>query len=380
MRQPALEPSVACLAMLLLVSLAGCESDGQKTTEDDAGEGGGTDWSLYEDTGDSGSGSGDPHGDDGDEPSVDEGDPYGRDPSCPQPTECVSLAEATDRGWTSIIWDGTLNIDNNGPYEVCSGRWHTFFSDYSQDAIAGHASTVWPTAAEDSSVISPGAGWVHDYASASGPAWWCIERTQVTAYGSPYRFNGARAPDPLLHWVGTETDTNHNGVLDQTDYADPSTGAPWTNHNIWDNIAQQPVYVVGRTPNYIELRPGTSVPLTIEVINLGREASSIQVSERLPAGARAWGFSVHPSTSEDNGDGSTTHTWYFKMNGAEDNEDINQPSNYDIVRIEYNVEWTKTDCGYREKTWAPEVSWLDLSGVRQVSYGTELVIACCETG
>ena len=371
--------STVLAGLALMVGIVGCEPDGQKDTLDDAGEAGGTDWDLYTDTGDTGTEQESMPEDSG--TPIDEADPYGRDPSCPQPTECISLAESVDRGWSDISFNGTLDVKNSGPYEICSGRWHTFFSDYSQDAIAGDSSTSRPGVPEDALLLEAGASRAHNYAeSANGPAWWCIERTQVTAYNSPYRFTGARAPDPILSWVDTATDTNTNGVQDQVDYADPSTGAPWTNHNIWDHIAEQPVYVVGRDPNYIEIRPGTSVPLTIEVVNLGREASSIQVSERLPAGARAWGFSVTPSTIEENGDGSTTHTWYFKMNGSTDDENVSQPTDYDIVRIDYNVEWTSPDCGYREKTWAPEVSWLDLSGVRQVSYGTELVIACCEGG
>jgi len=373
--------SAPWLALVGLCAVSACEPEGGKSTDDnDAGTGGGTDWSLYDDTGVDEDA--DPRGNpSNDGPTVGVGDPYGRDPDCPQPTECISLAEAVDRGWASIQFDGTLDVDNDGPYEICSGRWHTFFSDYSQDAIAGHTDISWPGEPEDAMVLDPDDLWPHQYArTVGGPAWWCIERTQVTAYGSPYRFTGARAPSPLLSWVFTETDTNSNGIVDQNDYADVTTGAPWTNHNIWDHIAEQPVYVVGRTPNYLELTPGTSAPLTIEVVNIGREASSIQVSERLPAGARAWGFSVLPTTSEENGDGSTTHTWYFKMNGAEDDEDVNQPSIYDTVQIDYNVEWTRPDCGYREKTWAPEVSWLDLDGVRQVSYGTELVLVCCERG
>jgi len=378
MRPTSSLPVLGPLACLLLT--AGCEPDGAKSDNHDAGQTGGTDWSLYGDTADTAA-QGNVDGTGQVDPDGDQGDPYGRDLSCPQPTECISLAESYDRGWATVTWDGTLDVDNDSPYEVCAGRWHTFFSETSQDAIAGHSDISWPGEPEDAWLIEAESRWRHEYArTVGGPAWWCIERTQVTAYGSRYRFTGARAPTPLMTYVHTETDTNSNSIVDQNDYADPSTGAPWTNHNIWDLIAEQPVFVVGRTPNYLELQSGTSAPLTIEVVNLGREAGSIQVSERLPAGTRAWGFSVLPTTSETHGDGSTTHTWYFKMNAAEDDEDTNNPSTYDIVKINYNVEWNRPDCGYREKTWAPEVSWTDNDELRHTSSGTELVLVCCEQG
>ena len=36
------------------------------------------------------------------------------------------------------------------------------------------------------------------------------------------------------------------------------------------------------------------------------------------------------------------------------------------------------DCGQRMTTWAPQVSWQDIWERPFVSYGTPLVIACCE--
>ena len=343
---------------------------------------GGTDWSLYEDT----AAPTDEPAAPGTEPDadpVDEDDapvdPWGRNLDCPQPTECISLAEAVDRNFASIQLNGDLNVSNAGPYPICSGRWHTFFSSGSQDAIAGHTAVDWPGEPEAAHEIPVDALWAHAYArSTDGPAWWCIERTQVTQNGASYRFTGARAPYPLLAYVHTDTDTNRNGVEDHTDYADPSTGAPWTNHNIWDHLAAQPTYVVGRTQNYVELQPGTSAVLTIEVVNLGRETSSIMVEETLPAGTRSYGFSVLPSTSETNADGSTTHTWYFKMNGSVDDPDLSAPTQYDTVQIDYQVAWERADCGYREKGEAPSVTWTDNAGDSYTSSGTELIIVCCD--
>lgn len=372
---------ILALSSALVAAAVGCDATPDDKTAD-AGTAGHTDWSLYDDT------AADPGADDTeDHPATDgstddpSGDPWGRDLACPQPTACISLAEAVDRGFAHVVLSGTLDVVNDGPYPICAGRWHTFFSDTSQDAIAGHTDITWPGEPEDALEIDDDDIWGHQYArTAGGPAWWCIERTQLTADGSTYRFTGARAPEPLLRYVHTDTDTNGNGTEDHVDYADPTTGAPWTNHNIWDHLAANPTYVVGRTPNYLELRPGTSAPLTIEVVNLGREAGNIRVTERLPAGARGYGFTVTPTTSETHGDGSTTHTWYFKMSGAEDDDDLSEPATYDTVQIDYQVTWERPDCGTRERTWAPEVTWTDTTGSTYTSLGTELVLACCADG
>jgi len=359
----------------------GCEAEPEDKLPDALeGTDGATDWGLYDgDTGPELPTAPVPDDPAEDTPSTSSPDPYGRDLSCPQPTACISLAEAVDRDFATIQLTTELDVTNTGPYAICAGRWHTFFSDVSQDSIAGHTDISWPAEPHDALEIDIDDLWAHRYArTAGGPAWWCIERTQVTASGSSYRFTGARAPEPLLAFVHTETDTNGNGIEDHSDYADPTTGAPWTNHNIWDHIAAQPTYVVGRTRNYIELQPGTSADLTIEIVNIGRDTSNIQVSETLPGGTRGYDFSVEPTTSESNSDGSTTHTWYFKMNGAEDNEDLNVPTSYDIVQIDYKVVWERADCGYREVQEAPEVTWTDNTDTTYTSYGTELVLVCCD--
>jgi hypothetical protein len=372
-----------CGRVIALCGLATACDPTPDGKEDAAGTEGATDWSMYQDSGDTGAASsGSTAGSPGtpETPgSTDESDPWGRNLDCPQPDACISLAEAMDRGFAAVTLSSTLDVDNFGPYPICSGRWHTFFSDGSQDAIAGHSDVVWPGEPKDAFEIVPEEIWRHEYArSLGGPAWWCIERTQVTQAGASYRFTGARAPHPLLAWVHTESDTNTNGTEDHVDYADPSTGAPWTNHNIWDHLAAQPTYVVGRTKNYLEMQPGTSSPLTIEVVNLGRDTSSIHVQETLPAGTRSYDFSVRPSSSETNSDGSTTHDWYFKMNGSVDNPDLSTPTDYDMVQIDFQVVWERADCGYREEGEAPSVTWTDNTGATYTSYGTELVIVCCD--
>ncbi len=352
----------------LAVAAMGCEP--QPSLKEREIVDGATDWSLIQDTGEPSQES---------TPSEDTSDsaPYNID--CPQPDSCISLAEAMDRDFATLSYYDGVVVKNTGPYDICAGRWHTYFSETSQDAIAGNSEVSWPAEPEDAYEIPAGESWTHDYARfRDGPAWWCIERTQVTANGSALRFTGARAPTPLMSYVHTETDTNLNGVEDHVDYADTTTGAPWTNNNIWNHLAATPTYVVGRLPNYVELRPGESAPLTIEIVNLGRSSSTVQVTEHLPAGTRAYGFTVRPTTTTVHDDGSTTHVWSFKMAGATDDEDLSAPTDYDIVNITYQVVWDRPDCGYRQKGSAPEVTWTDDFGTTSTSYGTELILVCCD--
>jgi hypothetical protein len=315
------------------------------------------------------------------EPSTDTGptDTGSAVSDCPQPTTPISLAEAWDRGYADISFDGALQIDNVGPHEISIENWHLFLTPTSQDAAAGDADINYETGTATGRVIDPGDTWTHYYTSSTGPAWWCIERTQVTTYADDFIFNGSQAPVPLMDFIHTLTDTNANSVEDHGEYPDPVyTTAPQTQFNVWDAISEGPVLAIGRTPNYIELHPGESGTLTVEVLNLGRGMGTVEVSETIPAGTEAHSFSVTPTRTSDNTDGSTTITWEFKMPGSEDDPDTSMPTTYDSIDISYGITMLDADCGQRMTTWAPQVSWQDIWERPFVSYGTPLVIACCE--
>lgn len=306
----------------------------------------------------------------------DTGDPDGL--TCPQPTGAISLAEAWDRDWARIWFDGEFNVENESPHDIEMERWHLFFTPMSQDTAAGSADIDWATETASGQVIGPGDRWGHGYTNASGPAWWCVERTQQTTYAEDFRFTGARVPTPLMTFIHTETDTNDNSVEDHGDFPDPFNSAPQTQFNVWDAISEGPIMAVGRVPNYIEMTVGETRQLTVEVVNLGRGTGTMRVGETIPDGTAASNFSVIPDEFQENSDGSTTIWWEFKMPGSIDDPDTSRPTDYDVLQIEYDLTIEEAECGQRHTTWAPQVLWEDLYGRPFTSYGTPLVIACCE--
>jgi hypothetical protein len=298
--------------------------------------------------------------------------------TCPQPDGPISLAEAWDRGWAHLSFDGTLNVENIGEHPISMERWYIYWTEESQDAAAGDADVNWQSEQASGAQVDPGDTWRHGYTMGAGPAWWCVERTQVTTYTENFDFNGARVPTPLMEWIHTQTDTNDNGVEDHSDYVDFSTGAPHTQTNVWDAIAEGPIMVVGRDRNYLEMQVGDTAQLTVEVTNLGRGTGYLRVGETIPGGTSASNFSVIPDEIQNNEDGSTTLWWEFKMPGSIDDPDTSRPTDYDTLEIEYDLTMTEADCGRRMTTWAPQVLWSDIHGRDFTSFGTPLVIACCE--
>ena len=299
--------------------------------------------------------------------------------SCPQPVAPISLAEAWNRGFADIWFDNTLKVANDGPYPVRIDDWHIYFAEGSQDAAAGHTDFPHGEPGGDTStlILPPGEVWEMAYTGSDGPAWWCIERTQRTAPTSNFHFNGAEVPDILKDFILFETDEDGNGVEDHTEVPPREPSVPQTQHNLWDTIAAGPVFVVGRVPNYLELQPGQSEELTIEVVNLGRGAGSMVVTETLPAGTSASDFSVLPTTEERHEDGSTTYTWSDKVLASVDDDDLAAPTDYATVQIRYTLTWDTPACGMRVTGDAPHIDWSDVEARPQRSSGTELVIACC---
>ncbi|MEC7948392.1 MAG: hypothetical protein VX265_12565, partial [Myxococcota bacterium] len=118
-------------------------------------------------------------------------------PTCPQPTTAISLAEAWDRDWARIWFDGSFNIENQSPHDIELERWHLFFTPMSQDTAAGSADIDYQTEQASGLALPPGERWSHGYTLPSGPAWWCVERTQQTTYAEDFKFTGARTPTPL---------------------------------------------------------------------------------------------------------------------------------------------------------------------------------------
>ena len=97
----------------------------------------------------------------------DTGDPDGL--TCPQPTGAISLAEAWDRDWARIWFDGEFNVENESPHDIEMERWHLFFTPMSQDTAAGSADIDWATETASGQLAGPGDRWRHASPDPNGP-------------------------------------------------------------------------------------------------------------------------------------------------------------------------------------------------------------------
>ncbi len=177
---------------------------------------------------------------------------------CPQPIGEVSLAEAVDRGWARLGYDGGMFIDNEGPVSISMDGWFVFFSEASQDAIGGSGDYAFGHDDQGAQGLSipPGGEWAMDYAAETGPAWWCIEESQITQISMDHRFNGAEAPPKLLQYVFYDTDENGNEIEDHDEFPDEGGLASQAQHNLWDTLDAGAIFVVGRSPTMSSCRWG----------------------------------------------------------------------------------------------------------------------------
>jgi len=268
---------------------------------------------------------------------------------------CYGLGEAWDRGVLAVVASLTsqLMLENTGTeVPICVDQWYVFLSDTSQDAIAGDPefdlSDDYPYG---SVTIEPGSSAVFNYARSDDDAWWCMEHEQRTERNADYTFFGARAPDPLLD----------RALMSDQD-------------GIWSRQESRAVIAIGRTVNYVELALGGAAAGGIDVMNIGESDSpSTVVTETLPPGFSASGFSVEPDTTATNADGGAVYTWTLALDGR-----IVSGSGGDTTYDEARITWTLSrsgDCAPR--VTAPEAlaQWEDSDGIH-VSSANPLVVSC----
>ncbi len=268
---------------------------------------------------------------------------------------CYGLGEAWDRGVLQVVSSFTSQVvlENTGTdVPICVDQWYVYLSDTSQDAIAGDPaydlSDDYPFG---SVTIEPGDSVAFTYGRPDDDAWWCMEHAQSTSRGADYTFFGARAPQPLL---------DRALVSDQD--------------GIWSRQESRPVIAIGRTVNYVELSMGESGAGGIDVMNIGEsDASSTVVTETLPPGFTASGFSTEPDSTGTSADGGLVYTWTLALDGR-----ITSGSGGDTTYDEARITWTLTrsgDCASR--VTAPEAfaEWTDADGAHR-STANPLVIGC----
>ena len=189
------------------------------------------------------------------------------------------------------------------------------------------------------------------YDAESDPAWMCIEETQVTQGTTDFWFFGAYVPEPLRTKL----------ALDSQDV-------------IWDEIATNPVVLVGRVQSTFELAVGESEEITVEVMNLGRVATDAQVVERVPEWLRVVAAGDATATVEP--DGTTTLEWdTISLAGAFDTDDLDDATIYDPHYLSYEV--TLDACPEsRNVGMGPSALWVDAGLTLRTSDGSPLVVHC----
>lgn len=287
------------------------------------------------------------------------------------PVGCIELAEAVDRGFSTISY-GTYDIQvtNIGDWPICIDGWYTFLSDTSQDAVAG--TTGHDELEPGDTAYFPYAEWGDD-----APAWWCIEHNQYTAAGALYTFEGERAPTRIANWANNATDEDGDASEDHTDY-DPTDGLPQTQHNHWDYLAARDVFIVGRHMNWYEVGGLQSVQVTVVVTNLGRRAGTATVTETLPEGWVASSFSPAVSGNVTTDAGVTTLSWPVALEAAVEPANEYSPTWYDVAELSYILTYTG-ECHGREIGFSPQVTWTDNVGSTWTSAGSPLVLQCCNS-
>ncbi len=285
-----------------------------------------------------------------------------------EPEACIELAEAVDRGFAAITYGMLyLRIDNIGPYPVCFEDWYVFTSDGSQDALAG---------IPGSSEIPAGTSLSLPYGlfDEARETWWCVEENQSTARAGSYDYDGARAPDRLFTFANEETDQDHDLVEDHVD--GEGEGLVRTQHNVWDEVQGEALFLVGREMNWFDLSEVRTAAVALRVTNLGREGGTAMVSETLPPGWTATTYDPEPVAVSRPGDGSTVITWAVSLDGAVDGYTSSDPSEYDVATLRYALAY-ENDCQSRELGFAPTARWTGIDGRPHDSEGSPLVIECC---
>lgn len=199
--------------------------------------------------------------------------------------------------------------------------------------------------------IEPGSSAPFNYARSDDDAWWCMEHEQRTQRNADYTFFGARAPDPLL---------------DRALASDQD--------GIWSRQESRPVIAIGRTVNYVELALGGSAAGGVHVMNIGESDSpSTVVTETLPPGFSASGFSVEPDSTGTSAEGGAIYTWTLALDGR-----VASSSGGDTTYDEARITWTLSrsgDCAPRVNAPEALAQWDDADGTH-VSSANPLVIGC----
>jgi len=262
------------------------------------------------------------------------------DDTCELPNDCVEYYEAYARGWVSgtSLNGGKARMYNDGPVDVCIDDFLFWTSLTTQTAfidstIVGQPEGVIPAGGHVTlyygSWTTPN-GYYRPYPNY--PRWWCAENGQLFTTGGSYEWYGDTIPDPILDIVDDPDDSDGDGT--------PDTAEWWgaygvlAQYDVWNYQEISSVFTVGKLAE--EGTPGT-VDVTLTVRNLGEVAGTATVTDTLPAGASASGYTIAPDSEVPNGDGTTTVTWSLSLAGFTDPANMSADTVYTAEVILYTM-------------------------------------------
>jgi len=265
-------------------------------------------------------------------------------------TICYGVAEAWDLGLLELQLDpsGGHTLTNSGDTDVCMTDWMPFFSNTSQDPALGKTTLDGDA---ERIVIASDQSVTFAYDAEMDPAWMCVEQTQITEVTTDFWFFGAYVPEPLRTKVATDTQ-----------------------EEVWNEIATNPVVLVGREHSTFELAIGESAQIDVEAMNLGRVATDAEIVERVPEWLRV----VDPgdATATVESDGTTTLVWTaVSLRGAIDTDELDEATIYDPHYLSYTA---TLDACPAERSFGdgPSAVWVDTGLAQRTSDGSPLVVHC----
>lgn len=295
---------------------------------------------------------------------------------CDIPIPCIGLAEAMDRGAASIQYQASMGVgavvvrNLSDDLNICIEDWMVAFSPESQDVMFGPRRSQhlppWDSASFPYAVdVFGGVG---------QNAWWCVERWQYTQSGSYYTYNGSLRPSRLMSLVVDRTDLNGSGIEDHVDTVD---GQIQTQHNIWNEEAAHPIFLVGRKSSLVQLSgPSQRRPIELQVRNLGQRWGTGRVQEIIPPGFNVTEVDP-PAQVSTLSDGSTRLTWEVSLEGADPDFSYVRPTIYDDEVLRYTLSLGEDPCEGRCEASGASVDWTDRVGRPWNSASEPLIIEHC---
>jgi hypothetical protein len=173
----------------------------------------------------------------------------------------------------------------------------------------------------------------------------------ITQTTTDFWFFGAYVPEPLRSRVAADTQ-----------------------EVVWDEIATNPVVLVGREHSTFELAIGDSAQIDVEAMNLGRVATDADVVEHVPAWLHVVNTGDAMATAEP--DGTTTLVWDAVSPAVRiDTDELDEATIYDPHYLSYTA--TLETCpAERSISAGPTAVWVDAGFTQRTSDGSPLIIHC----